>query len=404
LAICINREWLPYVVGLLEPVALADYWIDAAHKDSIDLLIDAMNQVAEGCVMSLPQTILRAEPADCGVQWSLDNGDTWNTIDLTDCITLIADTAIAAGLQSGLIAAGPKDNTPGAPPEPPACIDLNINMDASEHYAFPYRLNSGDTITVSDEVGNWTDGKLGIFSAYYCIDGRDFVLGACLGARIPLASDPDQSANHMELLLNVNGTYYEPLRGTVTIPEGVFNAPAVFMPNYDYTPDGQGHAQFKVHYCPTEATWCYEFDFTLSEQGWIVKTCGSSLIIGEYVENEGFRGTYHAGYYTGEFMKSMPENLIWDEIELDVFNSDTTDGGALFTDELPEGGGCTTVQQIVVHPGESTVHFTRSSIGDYTNFYVAVFTGDAGGTVTLRRIRFRGNGATPNMFGESNCV
>lgn len=194
---------------------------------------------------------------DCLLQWSLDGGSTWTTI-------YDGSLCIAAKIEDGTIQGGSK--TPQTGGTPNVCIDTFPAVDSRGAWQLPHLVSAGDTIEVTIPVTPqvWTDD---IFNpTLYCADGTFWDITTGCGAGDPAHSgDPDLSANHMELLLAINGVFYRPLSGKVTVPGGVTNAPAFLLANDVLPSDNLGQITVKVEYCAVG--YLHVFDFTVSDGG-----------------------------------------------------------------------------------------------------------------------------------------
>src|SRR5512147_1979570 len=120
-------------------------------------------------------TILRADPTGCGIQWSQDNGDTWETVDLADCITTLAEEAIAQAIEDGIIAQQGTQQGPQPALSPGQCQTFHVVLSANGQWICPVPVSEDDTINVANATGGWTDGT----PAWYCPDGNSYGLGHC---------------------------------------------------------------------------------------------------------------------------------------------------------------------------------------------------------------------------------
>lgn len=267
-ALCVNHDWVPIVAGCLK-VLLDPATFDASDADFQTARRDIWNLLQnwqDGCMSDE-----RFQQIDgCLLQRSVDGGVTWVTI-------YDGQTCIAKNLENGTIAGG--SVTPQESGTPNVCVDYHPAIDARGAWQLPNNVNAGDTLEVTVEVNPqvWTDDIF--LETLYCIDGTfwDPITGC--GAGDPAHSgDPDISANHMELLLAVNGVFYRIMAGKVTIPAGVVNAPAYFLPNDVLPADNLGQITVKVEHCAVG--WSHIFDFTVSDQGWVGRPGDSTYAAG----------------------------------------------------------------------------------------------------------------------------
>lgn len=269
--VCFNSAWLPYVLGVLGALTRAEIWDteDFLARNTEALRGEHLLSMFMGECDVQPQTLVSTSDNGCGFKVSYDGGATWQDFDLSGCIADIVGSGIDTAIENGII---PSSSV--SPVEPPfpfeTCHTYHIQMTAADAFKLPVVLSPGDTVRAYNTKGQWSDYKLGIFSLWMCPDGKEVTLGVCLSDRVPLYSDPNQSAWHMELMLQVGNNYYLPLRDIVTIPGSIPpNSDAVFVPNYDRTPLGQGTISFDVEVCRAEAGsgWCNYFDLTNGNPG-----------------------------------------------------------------------------------------------------------------------------------------
>lgn len=247
--VCFNEEWLPYILGALGALTRPETY-RAASYDDINLaaqrgmhLLDMF--MGECQVGVFYQTILREAPDFCGIQWSNDNGDTWNDINLTPCITDLIDLAIEHAITNGVLAVPGQPGPLQSPIPPGGSVAFHAQHTAGEQWLIPVPISSGDTIEVTDASGAWNSFENPL-SDWCCPNGQMFYLGMCGQLRQPYRTDPNQNAWHMELMLNVNGTWYLPLRGAVTVPAGVSDVQAFFQPNQSNLNNGAGQIIYTV--------------------------------------------------------------------------------------------------------------------------------------------------------------
>lgn len=290
--VCFNSAWLPYVLGAVAALSRVEIW-DTADLEARNLeaqrgehLLTLMMEPCSGG----DNLQLRACENGCGIEWSID-GIQWTCIDLSFCIADIIGQAVDTYIANGVLAQPGEVPTSGIEqPEPAQCVQFHVQMGADQAWMLPVQLSTGDTVAVSNQQGAWSDGKLGPLSAFWCPNGKDYTLGQCFTDRVPLASDPNQNAWHMEAMLQIGNDYYLPMREMITIPGG-FETPldAVFVPNYDRDPLGYGTVSFDVEVC--RGGWVHNFDFT-TEETWLNESPYNSV----YVTDQGWEsGTWDYG-------------------------------------------------------------------------------------------------------------
>lgn len=222
--------------------------------------------IRESAVAEMVQTILRGDPGGCGVQWSTDDGGTWNTIDLASCITGLANDAILQAISDGVIAKGNNQPGPSSPPEPEACQTFHVKLAGNDRWLCPFPVSTNFTITVSNKRGGWSDGS----ADWFCSDGSRYYLGICDDTgKTHNEGDPlADETHHMELIAQVGNDFFNPGSGTYEITGLYISQPLWFQANDGSLEDNQGAIEFDVEICSSSDVWSHEFDFTLSEQGW----------------------------------------------------------------------------------------------------------------------------------------
>lgn len=237
-------------------------------------IIDNMN--TWGCDMG-PQTILRADPDGCGVQWSLDDGLTWETIDLSTCITALAESsfnvmfpgafsdALQQAIADGIVQQAGTQQGPQPALTPGGCQTFHVVMQAREQWISPVPVSAGMTVEVANASGGWNDGAV----YWYCPDGNSYGIGICTpGTAHTEVTDPLNSVNHMTVIgkLMTAGTYFDPSSGPYTVPGGSVQQLFVLQANDQSLTDNYGEIQFDVTIC--YPSWCAHFDQTTGLGTW----------------------------------------------------------------------------------------------------------------------------------------
>lgn len=174
-------------------------------------------------------------------------------------------------------------------PGPGECVTYHGKMNASNQWYLPTVLNDGDTVELTNAVGAGNDGTL---SPWHCPDGSTFFAGACIGGTGgPSGGDPDSSADHMELIMNIDGTWYEPIDGVITVSGGVVNGSAYIQVNDSDITDNAGSYTFDVEVCNNAAVgWERVIDFALTN-GLFVSSSFPGYTGGVWVPGTGWQAT-----------------------------------------------------------------------------------------------------------------
>lgn len=231
-SICIRHEWLPYINGALQALVLQATW-DTDDPTALQLVQDraqlliAMFIEAGAC----PVFMIRNNPSDtCLLDVSNDGGATWSIAEasIEPCASAISSQQIDARFPPGNPPANgqPGTNPNGPAPAPGACYDYKLSVTPDGPALIPLNIVPGDTITLIDATGAWSDGQLGRFlSVWQCPNSQVFLAGTCTGAIVPTTdvTDPLQTAGHMELILSApDGTFHAIRTGvTYEVPSGM---------------------------------------------------------------------------------------------------------------------------------------------------------------------------------------
>jgi hypothetical protein len=164
----------------------------------------------------------------------------------------------------------------GNSPPPPApgggttqyCYQLNAN----QTLLIPAGVSTGDIITLQSADGAGWDGVSTSFGGpyYFCPDGRQFFLGACVGARVLVGTDPLSAISHMTIIAQINGSFYPFLGGAITVPSGVSNAQLLLQVNDQTLSDNAGSYNVCVQVQNNQATaWRHKLDMRVSNWGFV---------------------------------------------------------------------------------------------------------------------------------------
>lgn len=221
--------------------------------------------IRESVAQAMLATILRADPTGCGIQWSQDNGGSWETIDLSTCITDLADGAIDNAINDGRIT-GPGQPAPEQPPAQGTCQSFHVTLQGREQWLCPFMVQGDDTIVVTNATGGWADG--GVSGVWACPNG-DYYFASICGQPLPAVSgDPLMTANHMALIAKVgSGIYGNPITGIYTVPNGTSPSNLWLQANDSNIADNQGQIEFDVEICNNGGGYCWHIDFRLSDGG-----------------------------------------------------------------------------------------------------------------------------------------
>lgn len=299
----------PYTVRI-EHNGTGDHGFSEASK---------LEYIRQDVVSDMVQTILRADPAGCGIQWSLDDGGTWETIDLSTCITGLSNDAINQAIQDGLIATPGQQPSEGTP-EPGQCVTYRVSLTGNNVWYCPSPVNSSDTITITNARGGWWDGDP--LDQWKCPDGNAYAFGQCIEATETHEGDPINTVPHMALIGRVVNTYFDAIRDGYTVPSGVVNQPLTMQANDSELSDNAGSIEFDIEICASDLVfdWHYSWDLRIDVGGWTAGHGGWTEGVGFYAGQYGgnryvdlshfyyrdvtivraqIAGTFEAGHYSG---------------------------------------------------------------------------------------------------------
>lgn len=337
-------------------------------------------------VAQMVQTILRADPTGCGIQWSLDEGDTWETIDLATCITGLANDAIDQAIADGRLGQKGTQQGPGSEPIPGECVTYHVVLEPGSLWHCPNLVHDGSTIHISNVSGGWSIGEL----AWYCPDGTRYLLGICDDTlKTHVTGDPiNPGAYHMALIGLFGSTYFDPLSGIYTIPGSTGDTDFFILANTNLTGAPSGQAEFDIEVC--SGGWNHTFDWRTGELGWSPWNFAGNLRAA-YSAGNGW--TYNSDYSTDRIqiqITGLPTGSTFEHVDLWI--SSAMPGGSNHGVCLVDGSGYV---DLPADPGDA-LHFT----GDvsFTNPASAVISMNGNGNQLngyLYKAIFAGGGTDP---------
>lgn len=285
-AIYVRHEWIPYIVGALKQLVLQTTW-DTTDPDAL-WLVQQRAMTLLSCVGT------STEPEDCKPpiaesdyemaiceQLRFQNGKLQGL-----CCNVWTDIE---GQPSQGIGGGsqPGEGTP-QPTSGGGTICYQGELDASSLWLAPVVVSDGDVLELTEAKGAGTDGAYGTWN---CPDGSAFFAGACTGYGHTSGSDPLPSVNHMRLIWNIDGVFYDAMSGPITVVAGVSNGQAILQVNDDVLTDNHGTYQIKA--CVTNnqaAPWTALFNFALNSYASLF-----NIADGLWVAGQGYNGVNASG-------------------------------------------------------------------------------------------------------------
>jgi hypothetical protein len=186
-----------------------------------------------------------------------------------------------SGQSGGVISSGSTQPTNQPRPAPGQSKCFNVLLNANNQWQLPINVQDGDTVTISEIQGAWTDGALN----WYCPDGFPYILNQCVpSSRGHAGGDPDTTDFHMQLIAKVGSAFFPGTDGAFTIPGGTGVQTLVLQANDGTLGDNGGSISFKI--CvengatPPAGEWCYIMDFRLADYGFAEIFNGSEYVLG----------------------------------------------------------------------------------------------------------------------------
>lgn len=211
------------------------------------------------------QTLIQFDDL-CGLQWSYDGGETWQTANFENCARYGAQQEIQDAIDDGVLQGGAGQQSPQEPPAPGECHTFHVRLNAKDTWICPIPVEQNDTIFIQNEAGGWWDGGVGL--VWSCADGSYYGLGECYGSWSGQAGDPIPMAKHMQLIGKYGSTYFDPLIGTFTMPVGEVEQNFYIQANDSNLTDNMGEVNFDVIVC--KGLWYHLFDFRTGMHGWVL--------------------------------------------------------------------------------------------------------------------------------------
>jgi len=275
----------------------------------------------------------------------------------------------------------------GARPDPGDSECVTRQMSGKDSYLIPFGVQNGDTITVSNRTGAWSNDGI----SWTCTDGTPFVLGSCVGSRYHVAGDPDATLFHGQLALLIAGSYYSLTDGALVLsglPSGLQQATVV--PNFEVGNASAGNISFKL--CvengatPPVGTWCKVFDFRGSDYDFIPD--GHT----EWVPGVGFRSLEFADCHVTMDLTTVIQ-LTHATMVMPIFESVTQNICAIA--DTAGNDWCT-----MPSTEAATVDFDFTGCAPETGVQFYFQASDAG-TAVVSQLTLTGIGTNP--FGTNNC-
>lgn len=177
---------------------------------------------------------IRISPDDsCIIQmWCIDHWENW--YDPRTCIP----SALIQPTGGGALAAG-------------ECKGYQATLQGNGKWLLPVQVSTGDTIEILGASGGWNDGTL----EWNCPSGKVYSLSLCTVDDPAVSGDPLMSVNHMRLIAQINGLYYDAYNQLIAVPSGLTDVNVEFQANDATLGDNSGSITFAVKVCRPEVRY-----------------------------------------------------------------------------------------------------------------------------------------------------
>lgn len=446
----INQDWLPYVIGCLDQLRNPSTWIvaDDDAMESILIKVARLQQMFGGRAVCPVPFELRVD--GCDLQSSTDGGDTWDTITgwsdfLDNCIppqTIIdfdSGCSLNQSYDDGATftpVAGWLDNFPtcvqnytpiiGLPPNPGDQDSDQLACSIAAYIAENVVVGAmGKAVTaIQDDLTLLSFGLnvLDIIPEFVLVrEGADAFSIIYAAVQDGTIADYEDAVSDGTLLLNIQCAIYQAIQSAGYVTPSNFAAIISGVEAVTYAhPDvvakigaymealgATGLAQLSQIAglqtgadCSSCGTWCYKFDFTVTDAGVTAYQTPPGLT---WTSGIGFTSQFVAGEappaVDASIVLSFAPTLV--ETATVTFQADQIAGTALrhFYAQLGGTNIDDTSMTAAAVPSGTTQGLTVSDTID--TLIVIVRSAGSTGVNTIVQCTLAGNGANP--FGADNC-
>lgn len=267
----VNCAWIPYIAGALTQLLLESTWEVNTEEEFVIVQGQAISLIQLMNCRRLPTLSdlcgLMGQDGDCDMGCCLRFQD--GKLQMLSC----GEWVDVPG-QSGSAPIQPAQPGGGSPQPQPNGGEREYcgAMANGSPWLIPTPVSSGDTLLFSNLEGAWNDTR---FLQWFCPDGWAYIAGECIPQIPTQPLDPVPTALHMQIVVQIDGTFYDCLQTdldgnptTFVVPAGHSNAQAVIQANTDTLADVAGTVSFCVMVTNNAVgSWEQRFDFTTGPQG-----------------------------------------------------------------------------------------------------------------------------------------
>lgn len=226
------------------------------------------------------ETMLFREDCDCNLEYQCCDG-TWHKV---------LDSVAIKALIAGSSTAGAQQPTPGG-----GCVAYSGQIISNQEVLIPVPVSTGDTLQLLSCVG--ASSSDGVFWQY-AVDGLPYFAGIPGGIPSFNSGNRLPSAPTGEILVHLNGAYYQFTGGFLTVPSGITSKQPTLVLNYPLStsPSGTVTTNVEVCYVAPVGTFSHTFSFPIDLQGWTIVNhgygpCGSWDSAGHIIQGLEVVGT-----------------------------------------------------------------------------------------------------------------
>jgi len=404
----INCAWMPYITGALTQLLLESTW-RVNSREELEIVrgqaTDLMNLFNCAILPTLQE--LCAQPlGGCGE-------------DCMGCCLRYMDNKLqmlncgvwedVPGQGAGIFPPPPQPGGGTPQPEPGGCRKYHAQMPATEQWYVPTVVNTGDVITASNFGG--ASNESGI-PTWFCPNGQLFFAGSCQGSGFPSdPTDPLTTGRHQQLIVEINGFFYDLVAGPVTVPSGVINESATVQLNIDDLSLLQGTVTFDIEVCNNAAEpWDLPENLELNSGRWDTDIAGLSGTQSVWTPGVGWSSVDcdnllgGSGRYNVVFIELVfdnPTTLTHFDYVYDAVVGDLADAGHNLV-QAYQGATANTLIDNVPATGDTQTFEWNGSFDSVTRVVILLYGADhsdatcpSTGSATLRHVHLSGTGPFP---------
>lgn len=292
---CVNQQWVPIILGCLAQLTDPGVWLASLTDDQRSLVlnrVDSLRSAMAGTVSTPCCDVRMRLTSDCHLQFSVDNGATYTTVDgwdanLDGCVKAHVPPQVPVPVAPGL----PNNN---------ACsvagwLQSELASITAQHLH--------DALAAAQSVDHWITSVVDDIVAFAPI--LAFVVSpfqTMYNTALPQPlTDLQDSINDAGFQASVRCAIYNAIKGTGYVTAGNFAQVATNLAAIAYvhawvppmyanlwTNLGlqsiqtlQAEGSITASDCSACGEWCHIFDFTLSDQGWSAYLAGTVYHPGE---------------------------------------------------------------------------------------------------------------------------